>query len=122
MRRRLFRDAAGYTILELIVVALITGIIMAFAISMPTNRGAGAAKANLAMIWNAERRYFIYTNGYTTDWTQLQTVDPSPQDIYFDYTLTSGGGFFQATATRKAGGNVGTGFYVVDSSSGPVSF
>jgi len=102
------------TLIELLMVAILIGIMAAMALpnySKHLERGRGReAEANLALIYNAQKRYRLDNNIYFTCAPNCtadsinENLTLNIQDAYFNYSIGSSGSNesgFIAIATRR---------------------
>jgi len=105
------KRSGGFTLLELIIVIIVVGILVAMALPQFTKvaeRGRIAkAKTALDMFRKAEGIYFALSSFYTTTISALANEIPeltSVTDIDWSYTVTSASTTaFLATTTRLTG-------------------
>lgn len=114
---------AGFTLAEVMVVAVIIGILAAIAV--PSYRRsieqarADLAAANLRSLWAAERLYYLEHRTYTASPADLVTLGALDGEVLsadpsYAYQITSAGDAgFTAEATR-AGSAVFTGSLAID--------
>jgi type IV pilus assembly protein PilA len=123
IRRRLQRPpAAGFTLIELMVVVLIIAILIAIAI--PTFLGAcqraqdRAAQSNLRNALTAEKSFYTDKQAYTQTQSELTAIEPSLTfDASADQALAAGTIAYSAsggTVTLGTKSASGTCFYVKD--------
>ena len=114
MVRQIRRAAAGFTLMELLIVVIIIGILVTLALpgfqrSMEAARQA-EARTILGNLYQAERAYYAEKETYTTaSDTANPLMAPIPPvgspEHYFSYGVTATGATgFIATATRKTTG------------------
>ncbi len=108
------RAAAGFTLMELLIVVIIIGILVTLALpgfqrSMEVSRQA-EARAILGNIYQAERAYYaerdIYTDASPANNQLITAIPPNGStEHYFQYAVTgSSVSGFTGTATRKTTG------------------
>jgi prepilin-type N-terminal cleavage/methylation domain-containing protein len=113
----------GFTVLELMVVMSVIAIMIALA--MPSfqraieQAKADVAVANLRSCWSAERFYWMDNRAYTSDLSQLQSldlIDPSLTSSAGPYTytvtLTHSGGFL--ASANRVGSSYWSGGFSID--------
>ena len=97
----------GFTLLELMMVGVVLGILVAVFFPQYTKTMERAqvrqAEDTLQAIRFAELVYFAKVNLYTIDFQKLQMDDPSSSAVAFSIQLP-GANQFTATATRQGGG------------------
>ncbi len=116
------RTARGFSIMEVMVVLLIMGVLIAmcaptYQVALEQSR-ADIASANLRAIWAAQRLYWLTTQSYSGDLNQLESfglIDPmlTSSTVYAYAIATADSSSFSATATR-IGSSVWSGTLTVD--------
>jgi type IV pilus assembly protein PilE len=113
----------GYTLVEVVVVMVIMGIVMAMAV--PSYRRsveqarADLAAANLRTLWAAERLFYLEARAYTADDAELAALGVLEEglltaDELYVYRITAADSAgFTATATR-VGSTVFSGTLLID--------
>jgi prepilin-type N-terminal cleavage/methylation domain-containing protein len=108
----------GFTLLEVLIVVIIIGILVAIALPQYTitlEKGKSAeAATNVGSIRTALDRYWYQNGAITTTISNLDIDDPNNiTNKLYTYTITDGGTtattrIYTVTATRTAGGNTYT--------------
>jgi type IV pilus assembly protein PilA len=75
------RADRGFTLIELVIVVLVLGVILAIAIPTFLNATGGAsstaAKSNLYIVYRTENRNFVAGTGFLTTGAALQNLQPN---------------------------------------------
>ncbi len=109
-------DKKGFNLIELIIVMVVIGILIAVAIpsytTMVMQGAANAAIKNLTSIYSAEKSYYFTNGGYctancnTTANINLSTnLALNINDNNFGYTCTAAGSSYTCTATNNSNSN-----------------
>jgi len=113
--RRLRGGNKGYSLIEMLVALIVTGVLMSIGIprfqqSLEQSR-TDVAGANLRAIWAAQRLYWLENRTYAPDLNTLLSanlIDPSlpTATAPYSYTIASASdSWFTATATRAGAAN-----------------
>ena len=101
-----FRMNRGFSMIEVIVVVVVIGIMLAVALpkyNRVTEKSRQAeAFTNLAAIRGAQMRFYAEEGEWTSDWGKLDAEKPEDEDQYFDYYLGTTA-YTVASAIRRTG-------------------
>ena len=96
----------GFTLVEVLIVAIIIGVLAAigipqFSTSIEKSKGA-EARAGLGDIQTGEKLYYVENDKYTAVTSELD-ISLSPK--YWSFSVATGAGTYTATATRIGSGS-----------------